>query len=56
MYFKDVEEKIMNLWDYKQLQEEKKKSSFCLEIHTLCYNIIGKDKDLEENHSRTNPH
>lgn len=24
MYFKDVEEKIVSPWDYKQLQEEKK--------------------------------
>lgn len=30
------------------------KKRFLLEIHMLCYHIIGGDKDLEENHSRTN--
>lgn len=31
MYFKDVEEKIVNPWGYKELQEEKKAA--LLEIH-----------------------
>lgn len=32
------------------------KRSFLLETHMLCYIIIGRDQDLEENHSTTNPH
>lgn len=47
MCFTDIEGKIVNPWDYKQLEEIKKKKAL-LEIHILCYNNTGRDKNLEE--------